>query len=78
MSDADNDDLRTTVDSIDKDVSRLVEVEDEKRRLALDDPQITALSDEAVEIADRLQKQTVAERQLTNRVRTSERVRRAD
>ena len=66
--DADTQDLKATEDSIRSDMRRLSNVEAEKRSLAADDPRVDALSDEAVELAARIHRQTKAERQLSDEI----------
>jgi hypothetical protein len=59
-------DLRATGDSIRADVRRLASVEEVKRGLDAEDPQVDRLSDEAVGLADRIARQARAERQLSD------------
>ena len=63
--DATEQDLRATADSIRTDLSRLAAIEDEKSALDGDDPAVDRLSDEAVQLADRISRETRAERQLS-------------
>lgn len=58
-------DLKATADSIRTDLSRLAAIEDEKSTLDGEDPAVDRLSDEAVELADRISRETRAERQLS-------------
>ena len=58
-------DLKATADSIRSDLGRLTDIEDEKRALDAEDPAVDRLSDDAVELADRISRQTRAERQLS-------------
>jgi hypothetical protein len=58
-------DLKATADSIRTDLSRLAAIEDEKSSLDGEDPAVDRLSDEAVELADRISRETRAERQLS-------------
>lgn len=62
-------DLRATGDSIEADVERLSSVEERKRGLDAADPEVDRLSDKAVELSDRIARQTKAERQLSNEIR---------
>ena len=59
-------DLRSTSDSIQEHARRLASIEGEKRRLPADDPRVDALSERAVELADTLARQTRAERKLSD------------
>jgi hypothetical protein len=61
-------DLKATGDSIEADVQRLSTVEETKRRLDADDPEVDRLSDEAVELSGRLARKTKAERQLSDEI----------
>lgn len=61
-------DLRATVDSIRTDIGRLARVEDEKRARDPADPELDRLSDEAVGLADRIRRETLLERQLTDEI----------
>ena len=61
-------DLRATGDSIRADVRRLASVEEVKRGLDAEDPQVDRLSDEAVGLADRIASQARAERQLSDEI----------
>jgi hypothetical protein len=61
-------DLRATTDSIRTDVSRLASLEDDKRALDPEDPDVDRLSDEAVGLADRIGRETRAERQLSEEI----------
>jgi hypothetical protein len=61
-------DLKATGDSIRADVRRLSSVEEVKRHLDADDPQVDRLSDEAVDLATRIERQTKAERQLSEEI----------
>jgi hypothetical protein len=58
-------DLKATADSIRSDLGRLTDLENEKLALDAEDPVVDRLSDEAVELADRISRQTRAERQLS-------------
>lgn len=62
-------DLRATSDSIRSDVRRLDAVEEQKERLAPDDPATDRLSGEAVELAEQIERQTKAERQIVRDIR---------
>jgi hypothetical protein len=66
--DADTEDLMATEASIRSDLARLASVEQEKGSLAPDDPRVDELSDEAVDIAARIHRQTLAERQLSEEI----------
>ena len=61
-------DLRATADAIRADVRRLTAVEDRKGVLDPADARVDELSDEAVEIADRIQREARAERQLVDEI----------
>lgn len=61
-------DLRATADSIRIDIGRLAALEDEKLTLAPEDPRVDAASDEAVRLADRIARETRAERQLSREI----------
>ena len=61
-------DLRATADAIRSDLRRLAAVEDDKQRLHPADARIDELSDEAVALADRIQRETRAERQLADEI----------
>jgi hypothetical protein len=63
--DATEQDLKATADSIRTDLSRLAAIEDEKNTLEGEDPAVDRLSDEAVKLADRISRETRAERQLS-------------
>lgn len=59
-------DLKATADSIRSDLGRLTAIEAEKLDLDAEDPAVDRLSDEAVELADRISRQTRAQRQLSH------------
>jgi hypothetical protein len=61
-------DLRSTGDSIRADIRSLSSVEDAKRELEADDPEIDQLSDQAVALANRIARQARAERQLSEEI----------
>jgi hypothetical protein len=61
-------DFRATVDSIRVDLGRLTAVENDKRDLDPADPKVDGLSDEAVELADRIAHKTRAERELSSAI----------
>jgi hypothetical protein len=61
-------DLRATGDSIESDLRRLATVEGDKRALDAEDPLIDRLSEEAVQLADRIAHETRAERQLSEEI----------
>jgi hypothetical protein len=61
-------DLRATSDAIRADIGRLAALEDEKTALDANDPRIDAISDEAVELADRIGRETRVERQLSQQL----------
>ncbi len=58
-------DLKATTDSIQADLGRLKAIEDAKEALNATDVAVDRLSDEAVEIAERIRRQTRAQRQLS-------------
>ena len=64
-------DLRATSDALRRDLDALASLEDEKRRLALDDPHATELAHQIEEIAERVLGRTSVETDLTKAVRTS-------
>jgi hypothetical protein len=57
-------DLRATSDSIRSDARRLDAIEAQKGGLAPEDPDADRLSAEAVEVAERIERQAKAERQI--------------
>ena len=61
-------DLKATIESIRTDVGRLAAIEATKAGLDVDDPRLEELSDDAVQVADRISRQTRAERQLSGEV----------
>jgi hypothetical protein len=61
-------DLKATGDSIRADARRLVTLEDDKLALDAEDPEVDRLSDEAIELARRIARETVAERQLSQEI----------
>ena len=61
-------DLKATADSLRSDIDRLATLEDEKLALDAEDPEVDRLSDEAVALADRISRETRAERQLSEEV----------
>ena len=61
-------DLRSTGDSIRADIRSLSSVEEEKRDLETDDPEVDRLSDQAVALANRIARQARAERQLSEEI----------
>jgi hypothetical protein len=66
--DAAEEDLRATTDSIQADLGRLATVEGDKSSRDAEDPQVDRLSDEAVELADRIGRQVRVERQLSDEI----------
>jgi hypothetical protein len=66
--DAATEDLRATGDSIRSDIQRLAGVEEVKRSLDADDPEVDRLSEEAVGLATGIARQTKAERQLSDEI----------
>jgi hypothetical protein len=58
-------DLRTTGESILADAQRLAAIEIDKMALDPDDPQVDHLSDDAIDLAHRLEHETRVERQLS-------------
>ncbi len=66
-SDAEQD-LRATAESIRTDIGRLAVLEDEKLALDPQDPRVDRASDEAVRLADRIARETRAERQLSREI----------
>ncbi len=61
-------DLRATGDEIRQDLRRLGAVENEKQSLDAEDPRVGELSRDAVAIADRIARETRAERQLSDEI----------
>jgi hypothetical protein len=61
-------DLRSTGDSIRADIKSLSSVEEAKRDLEADDPEVDRLSDQAVALANRIARQARAERQLSEEI----------
>lgn len=61
-------DFKATADSIRADISRLAALEDEKLALDPEDPRVDAASDDAVRLADRIARETRAERQLSREI----------
>jgi hypothetical protein len=61
-----SEDLRATTDSIRQRLKRLLAIETEKRALRAEDPRVDELSDAAVVEADRIARETRAERQLAD------------
>jgi hypothetical protein len=61
-------DLKATIEAIRTDVDRLAAIEATKATLDADDPAMNRLSDDAVHIADRIGRETRAERQLSSEV----------
>ena len=62
--DPQQEDLRATAEAIAADAERLRAIEDEKAGLAVDDPRMVQLSDEAAAIARALLPKTAAQREL--------------
>ena len=62
------DDLRATSESIQADVHKLEGIEQTKQDLSPGDQDLTRLSSEAVELAERIQRQAKAERQIATEV----------
>lgn len=61
-------DFRATADAIRTDVERLSEIEERKATLPPDSPEVDRISEEAVEVASRIQRETLAERQLSEQL----------
>ena len=61
-------DLKATADSIRADAGRLMDLEDDKLALDSGDPAVGRLSDDAVDLAKRIVRQTTAERQLSQEI----------
>lgn len=61
-------DLKATAASIRTDIGRLAVLEDVKLALDPEDPRVDTASDEAVRLADRIARETRAERQLSREV----------
>jgi len=62
----DLEDLRSTMDAIDNDATRLAAVEQEKQGLDPDHPRMRELSQYAVELARRLERATLEEREIVD------------
>jgi len=62
-------DLKATADSIRVDIGRLAALEDEKMALDPEDPRVDRVSDEAIDLADRIQREVRVERQLAKEIR---------
>jgi hypothetical protein len=62
-------DLKATSDAIRDDVERLLALERKKEALPSGDPEVDALSDAAVDVADDLARKTRAERHLADDLR---------
>ena len=58
-------DLKATSDAIVDDISRLSAIENEKIALDAEDPKVDELSNQAIEVANRLSGETRAERALS-------------
>ena len=58
-------DLRATTDAIRADAERLAEIEEEKARLEVTDPDLDTLSAKAVDLADDIGRKTRAEQGLS-------------
>jgi hypothetical protein len=58
-------DLKATAESIREDLDRLAAIEQEKGALDPSDPQVDVASDESVRLADRIARETRAERQIS-------------
>jgi hypothetical protein len=71
-------DLRATRDAIDVDAERLSDLEDEKGRLDPRDPRVAEMSKDAVEIASRVHRATIAEQHLTDEIQRQDPPRRPD
>jgi hypothetical protein len=61
-------DLRATSDAISTDVARIGELEREKRELDPGDPRLKTLSRDVERLAERIDVESVAERQLADEV----------
>ena len=59
------DDLRTTADAVMRDAQRLLEIEADKTSLPDDDPRRIELSEEAIQVAERLASETHVQERLT-------------
>lgn len=64
------DDLRATSDAIVDDIALLAALEDRKRQLAPDDPEVAILADRIVELAARLKRHSIAQRELSQEIAT--------
>jgi hypothetical protein len=62
-------DLRATADAVRDDLRRLGAIEAEKIALAPEDPRVDQLSDEAVRLAERIRRETGAEREIGKELR---------
>ena len=59
-------DLKATADAIRTDVARLATIEDRKTGLDPGSPEVDRISAEAVEVAARIHRETLAERELSD------------
>lgn len=59
-------DLRATTDAIQTDIEKLASLEARKSELDPESPEVDDLSAEAVDVAERIHRETQAERQLSN------------
>lgn len=58
-------DLKATADAIRADIDRLAAIEDRKVALDPESPEVDRISAEAVDVAARIHRETLAERQLS-------------
>lgn len=61
-------DLKATADAIRTDIDRLVAIEDRKAVLDPESPEVDRMSAEAVEVAARIHRETLAERHLSEQL----------
>jgi hypothetical protein len=62
-------DLKATSDSIRADAGRLAEIEDLKEALSPEDPETDRLSAEAVDLAQRIEREAKAEQEIAREMR---------
>jgi hypothetical protein len=67
--DAAGQDLLATSDAIREDINRLAAIEGAKQALPPEDPQVDRMSDEAIALAERIERETRIERELSEELR---------
>ena len=66
-----DDDLRSTIEAIQRDAERVQDMEDEKANLDLTDPRVATLSDQVLGVATELRDKARAERELVDEAQAS-------